>query len=155
MNRVLISILITLFSTIMCYAQDIITLKDGTDIKAIVTEVGSNEIRYKDFENQSGPVYVLMKSEIFRIRYDSGKQDLFSEYSPQKDIMTYNPWSGKVSINGETIPNDLTYFYFSPYAENQFKKGKRMSLAGVISTGIGAPLTIACTVYFVVHPANA
>lgn len=133
----------------MCYGQDIITLKDGTDIKAIVTEVGSNEIRYKDFENQSGPVYVLMKSEVFRIRYKDGKQDLFSEYSPQKDMMTYNPWSGKVSVNGETIPNDLTYLYFSPYAENLFKKGRRMRVAGIISTGIGAPLTILSTTYFI------
>ena len=60
-------------------AQDIITLKNGTDIQALVQEVGEVDVKYKKFENPNGPNYTLKKTEILIIRYANGSKDIFSE----------------------------------------------------------------------------
>ena len=66
------------FISMSCaFAQDIITLKNATDIEAIVQEVGEAEIKYKKFENPNGPNYTLKKSEVFTIRYANGSKDVF------------------------------------------------------------------------------
>jgi len=60
-------------------AQDVITLKNGTDINALVQKIGDVEIEYKKFDNPNGPNYTLKKSEILMIRYENGSKDIFSE----------------------------------------------------------------------------
>jgi hypothetical protein len=60
-------------------AQDIITKKTGEDIRALVIEVGLNEVKYRIFDNQSGPIYVLAKKDILIIRYQNGNKDIFPE----------------------------------------------------------------------------
>jgi len=37
------------------FAQDVITLKNGNDIQALVQEIGDVNIMYKKFENPNGP----------------------------------------------------------------------------------------------------
>ncbi|MDR1437235.1 MAG: porin family protein [Candidatus Symbiothrix sp.] len=58
-------------------AQDIITLKSGDDVRAKVTEIGTSEVKYKQFSNLSGPTYTIRKSEIFRIKYENGEVEIF------------------------------------------------------------------------------
>ena len=60
-------------------AQDVITLKNGTDIDALVQDIGDVEVKYKKFDNPNGPNYTLKKSEILMIRYENGTKDIFSE----------------------------------------------------------------------------
>ena len=48
-------------------AQDVITLKTGTEIEVIVQEIGTDEVKYKKWDNQTGPNYTLKKSEVFMI----------------------------------------------------------------------------------------
>jgi len=55
------------------HAQDIITKTNGDEIKAKVTEVDINEVKYKKFENVSGPTYSIAKSDIFMIKLDSSR----------------------------------------------------------------------------------
>lgn len=59
--------------------QDVITKKTGEDIQAIILEVGSNEVKYRKFDNQEGPIYVLLKKDILMIRYKNGSKDVFQE----------------------------------------------------------------------------
>ena len=59
--------------------QDIISLKNGNDIQAIVLEVGETEVAYKKIDNTNGPTHTLKKSEIFMIWYANGSNDVFSE----------------------------------------------------------------------------
>ena len=58
--------------------QDVITLKNGEDIQAIVTDIGENNIMYKKADNPNGPVYSLKKSEVFMIAYANGSKDVFT-----------------------------------------------------------------------------
>jgi len=64
------------------FAQDIITLRNGDDIEALVQEIGTDEVKYKKFENSNGPNYTLKKSEIFMIRYVNGSKDVFKDETP-------------------------------------------------------------------------
>lgn len=71
-------------------AQDIIVTKEGKDIQAKVLEITENEIKYLDFENQEGPTHVLNKTNVLLIRYQNGKNEVFSnDASPIGD--TYKP----------------------------------------------------------------
>jgi len=60
------------------FAQDVITLKNGGEIQAIVQEIGINEVKYKRFDNPNGPNYTLEKSGIVMIQYANGSIDEFA-----------------------------------------------------------------------------
>ncbi|MDR1121262.1 MAG: hypothetical protein LBM08_10125 [Dysgonamonadaceae bacterium] len=61
------------------WSQDIITLKSGDEIKAKVQEVGLSDVKYKKYGNLDGPVYTLLKTEIFMIKYENGEKDIFKD----------------------------------------------------------------------------
>jgi hypothetical protein len=60
-------------------AQDVITLKNGEEVKAKVQEVGLSDVKYRRYENLDGPVYTLRKTEIFMIKYENGEKDVFKD----------------------------------------------------------------------------
>jgi len=65
-------------SQVEAAAKDIITLRSGEDIQALVQEVGDVDVKYKRFDNPNGPSYTLKKSEIFSITYANGSKDVFT-----------------------------------------------------------------------------
>ena len=74
---------------VICYgnllwSQDIITLKTGEEIKAVVQEIGLTDVKYKKYENPNGPTYNLLKSDIFMIKYENGSKDMFNEVTEKK-----------------------------------------------------------------------
>ncbi|MDR2287288.1 MAG: hypothetical protein LBE04_07425 [Prevotellaceae bacterium] len=77
MKKVLLILVIFTVTVIRVDAQDIITKKDGNEVRAKVIEIVPDAIKYKMFDNQDGPVYVLSKSEIFMIKYESGRKEVF------------------------------------------------------------------------------
>jgi hypothetical protein len=60
------------------YSQDIITLKTGDEIKAVVSEIDNEIIKYKKFENPTGPFYNLDKGDVFMIKYENGTKEIFN-----------------------------------------------------------------------------
>ena len=60
------------------YAQDVIVKRDGTTILSKVLEVNKNEIKYKKFSNQKGPLYIIEKTEVMAINYECGDKDLYT-----------------------------------------------------------------------------
>jgi len=61
---------------------DLITLKNGQEIKAQVTEIGTSEIKYKKCDNISGPTYSMKRNEVFMIKYANGSKDFFGNEKP-------------------------------------------------------------------------
>lgn len=59
-------------------AQDKIYRKNGQIIKAKVIEIGTGEIKYKIFNDENGPVYVLEKDRIRKIEYEDGRIEKFT-----------------------------------------------------------------------------
>ena len=61
------------------HAQDVIVKTNGDEIQAKVEEIGTAEVRYKRFGSESGPTYVIPKSEVFMIKYADGARDVFEQ----------------------------------------------------------------------------
>ena len=60
-------------------AHDVITLKNGSDIQAIVQEISELDVKYKKLDNPNGATYTLKKSEIFMVKYANGSKDVFTD----------------------------------------------------------------------------
>ena len=84
MNRKIIVLLLITFIAVSINAQDIIVKRSGDEIEAKVEEIGTTEIKYKRFDNEAGPTYTILKSEVFMIKYANGSKDIFEESVPEK-----------------------------------------------------------------------
>lgn len=81
---------IALLSFFMCLSfcavsQDVILKKNGDEIKALVTELNDDAIKYHKFDNPTGPVYSIKKAEVFMITYKNGSKDVFKEEPKQTE----------------------------------------------------------------------
>ena len=65
---------------------DVITLKNGAEIKAKVTEISATEIKYRLFEHLDGPVMVIPAEDVFFIVYANGMQQIFHRENDLQDI---------------------------------------------------------------------
>ena len=94
------------------YAQDIIVTRDANRIEAKILEVSSSEIKYKEFNNQTGPTFMLTNAEISTIIYQNGTVKVFEQ--PKQQTNTYNSTVYGTSVNSEPIlpitRYDKTYY---------------------------------------------
>jgi hypothetical protein len=79
-----------MLSTTLCFSQDVLTKKSGDDILAKVLEETSTEVKYKKFDNQSGPTFTILKSELLMVRYENGTKDLFNETKKIEKLFNIN-----------------------------------------------------------------
>lgn len=63
------------------HAQDVIVKNSGEELKTKVMEVSSDEVKYKLWDYQDGPLYTISTGDIFMIKYQNGKKDVMSEIS--------------------------------------------------------------------------
>lgn len=61
-----------IFAAISAFAQDIIITRDARRIEATITEVSDAEIKYKEFNNPKGPLYIMQTTDINTIMYQNG-----------------------------------------------------------------------------------
>ena len=78
MKKLFLLLLIALLGIPILKAQDVITLKDGTNFQAKILEVTPSEIKYKKYSNLEGPVFVVNKTDVLSIRYENGETDVFT-----------------------------------------------------------------------------
>jgi len=55
---------------------DNIIMRNGKEIKCIVSEVGLSEIKYKKCDNINGPLYTVDKTEVLMIQYSNGTNEI-------------------------------------------------------------------------------
>lgn len=58
-------------------AQDIIILRNMDEFEAKVEEIGHDAIKYRKWENLNGPIYSLLKEEVWMIIYENGIRERF------------------------------------------------------------------------------
>jgi len=58
-------------------AQDMIVKKDGSIVKAKITEISEDQIKYKKADNPDGPSYTLSKENVTSINYANGEVEKF------------------------------------------------------------------------------
>lgn len=69
-------------------AQDIITMRDGTEVQAKILEVNPTEIKYKKYNNPDGPVFSVKKNEVLIVKYENGEKDIFTDNQPNNTLNT-------------------------------------------------------------------
>jgi hypothetical protein len=106
MKRILI-VLVTLCSVVSAFAQDLITKKDGTDIKAKITEVNTDNVKYKRSDNLNGPTYTINKSEILMIIYGNGMREIFNTEEEAPAQPKREPSQQASAPAAKTVRNDL------------------------------------------------
>lgn len=77
-KNVLVSLACFICVITKCTSQDLLTMKNGEDIKTKIIEVNQLNVIYKKFDNLNGPNYTIPKEEILLIRYENGTKDIFS-----------------------------------------------------------------------------
>ena len=158
------------------FAQDVITLKNGEDIEALVQEIGEVDVKYKKFDNPNGPNYTLKKAEIFMIRYANGSKDVFvnnvapaepaeaatakpatqSQALPQsvqanitQDNKAIEPPTTKKQTPSSRVLIIEDMKTYNPNLYSQYRSGKRKSTAGLwLSSGGGALIGVTLGGYF-------
>jgi hypothetical protein len=78
MKRIIFT-LITIIVPLFAISQDVIVKMDGNKILAKVLEIGYDEIKYKLFINQDGPLHVIRKSNVYEIIYQNGTSEIINE----------------------------------------------------------------------------
>jgi hypothetical protein len=99
-------------------AQDIITLKNGEEIKAKVTAVNPNDIQYRKFNDNDGPLYTKYKSEVFMIKYANGSKDVFSNTTGSTSTNTFiDPNTQRELKSGTQFTVELAWDLNSKYVQ--------------------------------------
>lgn len=124
-----ILLLISLFVLLISAgnAQDRIYRQNGRIIEAKVLEVGSNEVKYKEFNNPDGPIYILETDRIKKIVFENGTVQTFTD-----NIRDKERYSGDRSIA-------LKFNFLSPlygYTEFGFEKSNGVGKSIEFSLGI-------------------
>ena len=55
------------------FAEDVISLQNGDIVKAIISEITPNEIKYKKASNPKGPTYTIDKKSVTSILFQNGE----------------------------------------------------------------------------------
>lgn len=115
-------------------AQDIIHRNNGKKIESKIIEINSNEIKYKDFYNQDGPIYTLDKKFINQIVFQNGTIEKYDEkFYDKEDAEWY----------ADNKKNALKLNFLSPFSgytelgyEHNVKVGQAYELSlGIIGLG--------------------
>ena len=143
---------ITMYFLIMnCFSQDIIIKLTGDTIRVKVIEVGSTEIKYKKIDNQTGPTYSILKSDVYFIKYENGTSDEITKIEPRQFegnmgkiiLMRKNGYSGSKVVFEVSVDDSLVCKLKSNcYSEHLIKPGEhKISLTGNKFT-VSQPITI-------------
>lgn len=78
MKKILL-VVCAIMATATLFAQDIIVTKDAKKIDAKILEVSKTEIKYKEFNYQDGPTFVLGVEDINSIIYANGNVVIYKQ----------------------------------------------------------------------------
>lgn len=118
MKKIQLIIACLFCSSTFLFAQDKIYRQNGKVVEAKIIEVGSGEIKYREFNNPNGPIYVLESDRIKKIVYENGKEEKFID-----NLKDPERYAGQ-------LKNAIKINFFSPlygYTEIGFER----------STGVG------------------
>lgn len=97
------------------FAQDIIIITDGNEIKSKVIEITSKTIKYKKFDYLDGPIRNINISNVFMVIYENGEREKFTTLQneekktskPQENVTIENKPIIINHGNSEQLEDDL------------------------------------------------
>jgi hypothetical protein len=106
------------------FSQDLIIQRDGTEIKSKVTEITTNEIKFKSHEFLTGPTRTIAFADVFMVIYENGNRETFTDTTFKtlsKTVRESSERLNKLSVN----PIQLALFNnHNIEYERGFKQGK-------------------------------
>ena len=113
-----------LIGIISLNAQDVIVLRDTSEIESKILEINDTNLRYKNWDNPDGPIYNIPKEKILFIRFANGTKEGFdnnAEYERKNIEMHYNerPFVKKPCFQG---------YIYAEYYIGKFMKGINLSI---------------------------
>jgi len=106
----------------MLLAQDVIVKTSGDEIQAKVIEITNDEIKYKDFDHQDGPIRNIKKSVVFMIIYENGDRETIT---PDEDKIQAEQSTPPVNHLQSTNKKEFTGMY------SQASVGMGVSYGGI------------------------
>lgn len=144
MKKTLISAIAVFICCIGASAQDIIVMRDGKSIEAIVLEISTSYVKYKRFDYQNGPTFTTKAETISRIEFQNGTSQ---EFNPQESRAMTD--AAGESADGHNTSEKQNYGQYQSAA----KPGEKLLRFGVhagvsIPTGLyGNYITAPATIY--------
>ena len=82
----IIVIFIGILVVISGFSQDIIYKTDGTEIKAKVFEITTEAVKFKNYNQQEGPLRNISLTEVFMIIYEDGTKEVLKKQTATPPI---------------------------------------------------------------------
>jgi len=142
MKKILIFILF--LSSISVYAQDVITLRNGEQIRARVTEISQTELRYKRFEHLDGPTIVIQLATVFAINYENGTRDVINPLTTETQQTATSVAQGQAAAPAVATPQTAGRTEQNVRTQNQHQSSNREQTSANTSrsTALGGNLVI-------------
>jgi len=99
MKKTMLMGLLMLSMSLALKAQDIIVKRDGSDIKAKVEEISATDIKYRQWDHLSGPLYTISKAEVLRIYYADGHSEVIKPDAKVNTTTAYDSLMRLSKIN--------------------------------------------------------
>ena len=112
-------------------AQDIIVTNESKKIEAKITEVSKSEIKYKKFDYQDGPTFILSTDDIVTIIYANGEVVLYKNEESQKEKEAVEKANAMGSLFGTTTE---TSTHGTPVGQGQSGNSWALSGRGIKGT---------------------
>ena len=124
-------------------AQDLLILKSGKELKVNIVEDGPNIVKYRDFDNPTGPLYSIGKDKVASINYKKGTKEALNNQAQEqekvKQAVSQNPVQPAgnqlltvkkryVLMNGtiQSAHKVKTLMEYNTGALNSYDKGKKL-----------------------------
>jgi hypothetical protein len=105
-------------------AQDLIVKTDSTKVEAKITEISDFEIKYYDWDSQSGPLYIIAVDKIAYIKFANGKITKYSNH-----VNSLSTDVDAVAINRKNILKVSPFSPLTGHLDFEYERvfSKRMS----------------------------
>ena len=145
MKKSLLAVAVFVMSSGYIFSQDIILKQDGSEIKAKVIEITDQQVKYKEFDFQSGPTRNINTSDVFMITYENGKKEVFNKQNStqQQNIQqqsnnsqqqSYDSPQGMTLSRFKSMRDREQYEYFEKYVGGNifqtFQSGTNLTRTG-------------------------
>ena len=128
MTQKLLTCVCAVLTAMVSFAQDVIVTKDAKKIDAKIIEVFADEIKYKEFDYQEGPTFVLEIADINTVIYSNGKIVIYNQSAENKK--DYKPEiQSNLTIDENTIEAQM--YPEEKIADKIQNSGNDISLARV------------------------
>lgn len=146
MNKLLLLLVFVLVS-LGVWAQDVIVLKDGTEVQCVVESISPSTVTYKKSSSANAPTYTLPLDLLDHITYDKGKTIRFADNIGDASEPTNNSYITQETASQYSNDQQLRNLYYMSKDKNLAKAktykivgytvGPLFVIGGAVLMGIG------------------